>query len=127
MSGRKAVHEEYQKAADEVLRLKTINERHERRFREAEAEWVERFELLEAEILRLRAALEGVIEKREVERLRKDALHFKCRGIITERDEEIERLRASLEELVQIGPSSTMGDFKRAKARAVEALGHHKE
>jgi len=70
MSGRKAVHEEYQKAADEVLRLKTINERHERRFREAEAEWVERFELLEAEIERLRARLDAAERLIEVVRAR---------------------------------------------------------
>jgi hypothetical protein len=33
------------------------------------------------------------------------------------------RLRAALEELVHIGPSSTMGDFKRAQARGLEVLG----
>ena len=34
-----------------------------------------------------------------------------------------ERLRTALEEFLQIGPSSTMGDFNRAKARAYEVLG----
>jgi len=36
--------------------------------------------------------------------------------------EDNARLRAALEDLVQIGPSSTMGDFNRAQARAREVL-----
>jgi hypothetical protein len=50
-----------QYAVDHLLierdELRAKVERHERRFRETEAEWVERFEALEAEVERLRAAL----------------------------------------------------------------------
>src|SRR4030095_10156358 len=39
----------------EILRLSAEVERHERRFRETEAEWWDRFQVLEAEFERLRA------------------------------------------------------------------------
>jgi predicted nucleic acid-binding Zn-ribbon protein len=52
-------------AERDALRAKV--ERHERRFREAEAEWVERFERLEAENERLKKAYDVEVraEKRE--------------------------------------------------------------
>lgn len=72
-------------SAGNVDELRAEVERGERRFRETEAEWVERFQALEAEIERLTR------RSKHYEENWKNAEH-----VISLRDAEVERLRAAL-------------------------------
>jgi chromosome segregation ATPase len=84
-----------------------------------------REQLLEMKELLAEAESERAELRADNQRLR-EALLDAARDVDT-RQAEINRLQAVLEELLQIGPSSTMGDFKRVQARAREALGSDKD
>jgi uncharacterized protein YllA (UPF0747 family) len=66
---------------DQVVRerdeLRAKVERHERRFREAEAEWVDRFQTLEAEIERLQAEVERLSHPTESVNLNNQQVRYR--------------------------------------------------
>ena len=92
-------------------RLRAEVERDERRFRETEAEWVDRFQALEAEIERLRE------HEAQLEHDR-DALS----KLFADADVARSRLRAALEGVIAEADRKTAA-FDRAHA----ALARHKE
>jgi len=96
-------------------------ERHERRFRETEAEWVDRFQALEAEVEQLRSLKAGTVTVELANGLfgsDKYVPEQRARGL----EAEIERLRAALEGVIAEADRKTAA-FDRAHA----ALARHKK
>ena len=102
-------------------RLRAEVERDERRFRETEAEWVDRFQALEAEVEQLRSLKAGTVTVELANGLfgsDKYVPEQRARGL----EAEIERLRAALEGVIAEADRKTAA-FDRAHA----ALARHKK
>jgi hypothetical protein len=70
-----------------IQELRADVERHERQFRETEAEWVERFEALETEVERLRAAAQTVIDSiNDENEIDPDAIFHLSQALVSDKE-----------------------------------------